>query len=63
MAATVQVESTYGSGTCVSIRLPLGRAHLPANQVVELPVELEQSRAAVELADVETERPPQALTS
>ena len=51
----VWVESTYGSGTCVSIRLPWGKAHLPAQQILDLLVEPEQSRAVVELADVETE--------
>ncbi len=51
----VQVESTYGSGTCFTIRLPWGKAHLPTQQVLDLPVELEQSRAAVELADIETD--------
>ena len=49
----VQVESAYGQGSCFAIRLPLGKAHLPINQVIELPVEPEPSRAGVELADVE----------
>ena len=51
----VSVESVYGTGTTFTLCLPLGTAHLPADQVSEIAVELEQSRAMVELADVEIE--------
>jgi adenylate cyclase len=51
----VTVDSTYGKGTTFTIRLPVGKSHLPAAEVIETPAEIEQSRATVELADVETE--------
>jgi signal transduction histidine kinase/class 3 adenylate cyclase/ActR/RegA family two-component response regulator len=51
----VSVESTYGTGTTFTLCLPVGTAHLPADQISEIPAELEQSRATVELADVEIE--------
>jgi GAF domain-containing protein/class 3 adenylate cyclase/two-component SAPR family response regulator len=51
----VSVESAYGQGTIFTVWLQTGIAHLPANQVIEIPNELEHSRAAVELADVESE--------
>jgi signal transduction histidine kinase/response regulator RpfG family c-di-GMP phosphodiesterase len=49
----VTVTSTYGEGTTFSVLVPHGRGHLPAEQVVEAPVNLEKSRAVVELADVD----------
>ncbi|HEY9699593.1 MAG TPA: response regulator [Trichocoleus sp.] len=51
----VTVESVYGEGTTFTIWLKTGAAHLPTQQVLEIPAEVEQSRAVVELADVETE--------
>ena len=51
----VQVESVYGEGTAFTIVLPLGKAHLPSDQVLEQRAELESSRAAVELADIQNE--------
>jgi adenylate cyclase len=51
----VTVESVYGEGTTFSVWLQPGKAHLPAAQINEVPVEIESSRATVELADVETE--------
>lgn len=51
----VTVTSIYGEGTTFSIQLQTGKAHLPAAQVSDSPAEVEQSRATVELADVETE--------
>lgn len=51
----VTVESIYEQGTLFTVWLRPGKAHLPANQVSEIPVDLEPSRATVELADVETE--------
>ncbi|HEY9629874.1 MAG TPA: response regulator [Coleofasciculaceae cyanobacterium] len=52
---SVAVESIYGESTVFTIRLQTGRAHLPFEQVVEAPAELQSSRAAIELADIETE--------
>lgn len=51
----VAVESVYGKGSTFTIWLQTGIAHLPAEQVIEVPAEIEHSRAAVELADVEME--------
>jgi signal transduction histidine kinase/class 3 adenylate cyclase len=58
----VTVDSIYGEGTTFSIRLQLGKAHLPAAQVNETAMSLEQRRATIELADVETELQFQAET-
>ncbi|TAF05636.1 MAG: response regulator [Nostocales cyanobacterium] len=49
----VTVQSVYGQGTQFNIRLLTGAAHLPLDQVLETPSELNTSRANVELADVE----------
>ncbi len=49
----VTVESVYGEGTTFSLWLLTGNAHLPAQQVLETPTELNTSRASVELADLE----------
>jgi adenylate cyclase len=49
----VTVTSTYGEGTTFSVLVPHGCGHLPVEQVVEAPVNLEKSRAVVELADVD----------
>ncbi|GAX40262.1 multi-sensor hybrid histidine kinase [Tolypothrix sp. NIES-4075] len=49
----VTVESVYGKGTTFSLWLVSGTAHLPINQVLEAPCELNVSRANVELADLE----------
>lgn len=51
----ITVESVYGKGTTFSIRLQTGNAHLPPEQVTEDQAELQSSRAAVELADLEVE--------
>ncbi|MGB3404976.1 MAG: response regulator [Microcoleaceae cyanobacterium] len=51
----ISVDSVYGKGTTFVIWLPTGSAHLPGDQVLELPAELNARRAAVELADVEVE--------
>ncbi|MBD2460629.1 response regulator [Oscillatoria sp. FACHB-1407] len=53
--ATVNVDSTYGEGTTFTVWLQVGMRHLPPNQVIEIPAELEGSRAPVELADAEVE--------
>ncbi|MGF2037884.1 MAG: response regulator [Nostoc sp. CmiVER01] len=49
----VTVESVYGQGTTFSLWLVTGNAHLPTQQVLETPTELNTSRASVELADLE----------
>ncbi|MEH1847155.1 MAG: response regulator [Nostoc sp.] len=49
----VTVESVYGEGTTFSLWLVTGNAHLPAQQVLETPTEVNTSRASVELADLE----------
>ncbi|BBD65078.1 multi-sensor hybrid histidine kinase [Nostoc commune NIES-4072] len=49
----VTVESVYGQGTTFSLWLMTGNAHLPTQQVLETPTELNTSRASVELADLE----------
>ncbi|MBE9178225.1 response regulator [Oculatella sp. LEGE 06141] len=51
----ITVESAYGQGTTFTVWLQAGTLHLPAGQVIEIPAEIEHSRAFVELADVETE--------
>lgn len=53
----VTVESVYGKGTTFTVWLHLGRSHLPADQVSDTLVELDQGRATVELADVEAATP------
>ncbi|MEH2136242.1 response regulator [Nostoc sp.] len=49
----VTVESVYGQGTTFSLWLVTGNAHLPAQQILETPAEVNTSRASVELADLE----------
>ncbi|MDP5337240.1 MAG: response regulator, partial [Nodularia sp. (in: cyanobacteria)] len=49
----VTVNSTYGKGTTFTLWLVTGHAHLPIEQVVETPIELNTNRAKVELADLE----------
>ncbi|WGV26282.1 response regulator [Halotia branconii] len=49
----VTVESVYGEGTTFTLWLLTGNSHLPTQQVLETPVELNTSRASVELADLE----------
>jgi adenylate cyclase len=49
----VTVESVYGKGTIFSLWLVSGTAHLPSEQLLETPCELNTSRANVELADLE----------
>jgi signal transduction histidine kinase len=41
----VTVTSTYGEGTTFSVWLQIGTAHLPVEQVIDIPAEMEQSRA------------------
>ncbi|NJK36421.1 MAG: response regulator [Oscillatoriales cyanobacterium RM2_1_1] len=57
----IQVDSVYGEGTAFTIQLPLGSAHLPPDQVLETPAELNTQRAAVEFADIEVESSEEPL--
>ena len=50
---SISVASDYGYGTTFTISIPTGKAHLPAEQVTNLPADLQLSRAAIELADLE----------
>ncbi|MBD2774535.1 response regulator [Iningainema tapete] len=49
----VTVESVYGEGTTFTVQLVPGVKHLPKEQLLEAPLELNTARASVELADLE----------
>lgn len=51
----VSVESVYSEGTTFNVWLQTGTDHLPLEQVLEVPIEIQSSRAAVELADLDIE--------
>jgi signal transduction histidine kinase/class 3 adenylate cyclase/ActR/RegA family two-component response regulator len=51
----ISVTSDYGHGTTFAIIIPIGKKHLPPDQVTNLPADLQISRASVELADLETD--------
>ncbi len=51
----VSVESVYGEGSKFTVRLPTGTTHLPLDQVLAVPIQVQRDRAAVELADLELE--------
>ncbi|WP_055075188.1 response regulator [Pseudanabaena sp. 'Roaring Creek'] len=51
----ISVSSEYGFGTTFAISIPAGKAHLPAEQVTNMPADIQISRAAIELADLETD--------
>lgn len=53
----ISVESVYAEGTTFTVWLQTGTSHLPVEQVLEVPTEMQVSRAAVELADLEIEFP------
>lgn len=53
----ISVESVYSEGTTFSVWLQTGTSHLPVEQVLEVSTEIQSSRAAVELADLEIELP------
>lgn len=49
----ISVESIYEAGTTFTVWLQTGTAHLPIDQVLEVQTQVELSRAAIELADLE----------
>ncbi|MGE5656904.1 MAG: response regulator [Actinomycetota bacterium] len=51
----ITVDAIYGEGTTFTVWLQKGSMHLPADRVLEVPAEFHASRAAVELADVESD--------
>ncbi|MBW4557379.1 MAG: response regulator [Trichormus sp. ATA11-4-KO1] len=53
----VTVDSIYGQGTTFTLWLVTGNSHLPIEQVLETSIELNTSRATVELADLELVEP------
>jgi GAF domain-containing protein/class 3 adenylate cyclase/FixJ family two-component response regulator len=53
----ISVESVYSQGSIFTVWLQTGTSHLPLEQVLEVPTEIQASRAAVELADIELELP------
>jgi adenylate cyclase len=55
----ISVESIYGAGTTFTVWLQTGTAHLPLDQVIEVPTQIQASRAAVELADLEVLESPE----
>lgn len=54
-AGQVAVDSHYGQGSTFTIWLQAGFAHLPPQQVIDVQAEIQPSRAAIELADVDME--------
>lgn len=54
---TITVDSVYGEGTTFTLWLLSGNSHLPHEQLLETPCELNISRARVELADLELVEP------
>ncbi|HEY9809071.1 MAG TPA: response regulator [Halomicronema sp.] len=52
----ISVESIYGNGTTFTIWLQMGTAHLPPDQIIEVPTGLLPSRSTIELADIELEQ-------
>jgi GAF domain-containing protein/class 3 adenylate cyclase len=59
----IAVDSAPNAGTTVTVWLQTGTAHLPPEQVLEVPTEIQSSRAAVELADLEADTPLQEVES
>ncbi|MFB2878279.1 response regulator [Floridanema aerugineum] len=55
----ISVESIYGAGSTFTVWLQTGMAHLPLDQILEVPTQLQASRAAVELADLEILEAPE----
>ncbi len=51
----ILVSSEYGYGTTFTVIIPLGKSHLPSEQISNIPIDIQTSRAAIELADLEIE--------
>ncbi len=51
----ISVDSEPNRGTTFTIWLQTGTAHLPGEQILEVPTEIKASRGIVELADLDTE--------
>ena len=49
----ILVESVYREGSTFTVWLQTGTSHLPIDRVLEVPIEVQTCRAAVELADLE----------
>ncbi len=49
----ISVESVYAQGSTFTVWLQTGTAHLPLDQVLEVPTQVQLRSAAVELADLE----------
>jgi signal transduction histidine kinase/class 3 adenylate cyclase len=57
----ITLESVYRQGAAFTVWLPTGTAHLPPEQIIEVPTGVLPSRAAEELADVEVEQDSEEL--
>ncbi|MGB7442051.1 MAG: response regulator [Coleofasciculaceae cyanobacterium] len=53
----IAVDSIYSKSTTFTVWLHTGTSHLPLEQVLQVPTEVQHSRAAVELAELELESP------
>ena len=53
----VSAESVYRQGTTFSVWLQAGKAHLPAQQVIDMPMNMQVRRAAVEFIEMEFDEP------
>jgi GAF domain-containing protein/class 3 adenylate cyclase len=53
-AGQISVESAYEKGSKFTVWLPIGKGHLPLDQILELPTQVQLRSAAIELADLET---------
>ena len=51
----VSVESVYSEGTTFTVWLQTGTSHLPLEQVLEVPTEIQPNRAAIELSGLDIE--------
>ncbi|PIG94382.1 GAF domain-containing protein [Gloeocapsopsis sp. IPPAS B-1203] len=49
----ISVESIREQGTTFTVWLPIGKGHLPLDQILEVPTQVQLRSAAVELADLE----------
>ncbi|MUL37641.1 GAF domain-containing protein [Gloeocapsopsis dulcis] len=49
----ISVESIRKQGTTFTVWLPIGKGHLPLDQILEVPTQVQLRSAAVELADLE----------